>query len=76
MPSALLFLWADFQKLGLLGFVSLSSITTGLCPKNLKSRAHSSTPPFYTKIGGGVAKKPAAAAFGGVASYHTDSRHL
>ena len=29
------------------------------------------TPPFYTKIGGGVAKKPAAAAFGGVAPTST-----
>ena len=27
------------------------------------------TPPFSTKIGGGVAKNPAAAAFGGVASF-------
>ena len=32
------------------------------------------TPPFYTKIGGGVSKKPAAAAFGGVASYHKDTQ--
>ena len=28
--------------------------------------------PFNTKIGGGVAKKPAA--FGGVDSYHTDTQ--